>query len=136
MGDTNLRAAAEYARLCRLIGKPPLGDCQLVSLMIANAIDGKIVSGFVLFDEGERWHFWAEDDCQQRYDPLANDWNELPISYRAERVVCKSEILDELSTFLMHFDYWVSGWQPPHPLRFALGHELLGWACPGSPYQS
>lgn len=40
---SKLLANKEYTRLYQLIGKPPLGDCQLVALIISRAIGGYII---------------------------------------------------------------------------------------------
>ncbi|MEN8444163.1 MAG: hypothetical protein ABG776_04015, partial [Cyanobacteria bacterium J06555_13] len=55
------KAQAEYKRLRSLIGdRHPFGDCQLVALMIARAIDGTIIDGEVSCSDGKRiWHFWS-----------------------------------------------------------------------------
>ena len=127
------KAQAEYRRLRSLIGdRHPKGDCQLVALMIARAIDGDIIDGRVCFDEGDPiWHFWARRGDTCRYDPLADSWDRTPTAYTMKRTVEESEVLEELRHFVKGIDYLPRNWEPIFPLRYALTYELLGITLPG-----
>ena len=127
------KAQAEYNRLRSLIGgRHPKGDCQLVALMIARAIDGDIIDGTVSLGGGASiWHFWACREDTYIYDPLANSWDRQPTTYTTKRTVEESEVLEELRHFVKDIDYIPRNWEPIFPLRYALTHELLGMTLPG-----
>lgn len=131
--DNAAKAQAEYERLRSLIGgKHPKGDCQLVSLMIARAIEGDIIDGMVSFEEGEPiWHFWARGADTCVYDPLADIWDRKPTMYMMKYIVEEREVLGELKYFVKDIDYIPRNWEPIFPLRYALTNELLGITLPG-----
>ena len=131
--DDTAKAQTEYNRLRSLIGgRHPKGDCQLVALMIARAIDGDIIEGTVRFEAGAPiWHFWARRGDTCRYDPLANGWDKQPTTYTVKRTVEESEVIEELRHFVRDIDYIPRNWEPIFPLRYALTHELLGITLPG-----
>ena len=128
--DHQAVARSEYLRLCQLIGgRPPLGDCQLVALMLARAVKGQIATGIVEVSTGHRfWHYWAEDVTETRFDCLADDWDPsigVVQAYERTGFVPESNVLAELRHFLEPFDWVPAGWTPTFPLRFALASELL-----------
>lgn len=104
--DSAAKAQTEYERLRSLIGgRHPKGDCQLVALMVARAINGDIVDGMVSFEEGEPiWHFWARGENACIYDPLAASWDRQPTTYTMKRTVEESEVLAELRHFVKDID--------------------------------
>ena len=87
--DNAAKAQAEYNRLRSLIGgRHPKGDCQLVALMIARAIDGDIIDGIVSFEQRTpTWHFWARGRDTCLYDPLTDSWDRQPAAYTMKRIV-------------------------------------------------
>ena len=131
--DDTAKAQKEYDRLRSLIGgRHPKGDCQLVAMMIARAINGDIIDGMVSFEEGDPiWHFWGRRGDTCICDPLADSWNRQPARYTMKRSVEESEVLEELRYFVKDIDYIPHNWEPIFPLRYALANELLGITLPG-----
>ena len=131
--DNAAKAQAEYNRLRSLIGgRHPKGDCQLVALMTARAIDGDIIDGIVSFEQRTpTWHFWSRGRDTCLYDPLTDSWDRQPAAYTMKRIVEESEVLEELRHFVKDIDYIPRNWEPIFPLRYALTNELLGITLPG-----
>lgn len=115
-------AITEYNRLCRLIGKPPYGDCQLVALMLHLKVGGVIVRGCVVVEDGEKGeqgkkidHFWLEIDGQI-CDPLARNWKREVISWLKTDEISPEAIINDLKSFLEEFPE--PSLNPLFPLRW------------------
>lgn len=127
------KAQAEYERLCALIGSThPHGDCQLVALMVARAIDGRIIEGDVTWSDGSlSWHFWAVTVDRHPCDPLGQAKEHIkPQAYQAKRTVKESEILSDLRTFVGAIEYIPHCYEPIFPLRYLLTKDLIGVEIP------
>lgn len=132
MSATEL-AQLEYERLRALIGgRHPRGDCQLVSLMIARVIEGRIIEGDVSCDSGKQiWHYWACDRNGTIYDPLAASWDDSARVYMPRLCIEEETILNELRTFAGSIDYIPPNYENPlFPLRYMLTKELIGVDIP------
>lgn len=125
-------AQKEYARLLSLTkGRHPFGDCQLVALMIARAIDGEIIEGDVDLAEGRQiWHYWAVKS-EHIYDPLAENWEGgRPQAYYPRKHISEKAVLDELAIFVNAIERIPNNYVPIWPLRYVLSKELLGVDVP------